>query len=1571
MKPKYGTIILILIFVSSLYYTSNINGKEKRNSVGGMGTQNAYVPASSIFIDGAKSERKNRIFSIKETYSDIVMEGWKDPYFPLASHWAPTIYQDTDDTYYKGDYITNFNYDGDWIGNNNWENLDYYDPLWAYVYYAVIETDTHYFIFYMFYHGRDWNDIPDAGLGEHENDMEGAMVVITKDWSKYGSLLLMETRAHWDFYQYTNDPNIGTGSDDVDGGIIPDSEGRPTVFIEAKGHGVYAWDGSDFPGGDGVIYRYCSNVTDYPEYGDDSNVTYSLIPIMRSLWPRRHDIGNGHMYDQPFIYSGGRFSFVNEIPGSFDGDTNQPDAANPPWGMDDGDDGAVYKGDWFFDPAYTVNVHLSIPYDFSLDYVYNPYLIEEGPEWNSPNIIIYSPNPSEYLNSRTVNISWYVDDEFDLYKVTMSINGTTYYSGDQKGYQQLSVSLQDDGVYELNITAIDIWGNYKTIIRRFIVDTIPPTVNIMEPADNSSYSYSDISIEWTVSDDMEFSEVRIYVDGEFYQSSDQEQGSTTVTLDDGQHIIRVEAYDVAGNMGYDEVTIFVDTSLPQIDIISPENESLFGYGNITVKWNGGDEQGIDRYELYVDDAKIAELDNNTTEYTLDLEEGAHSIKVVAYDTVGNNNSDRIVVYIDLSPPSIQIYEPYNNTYVGENVTVKWNADDNYGLSFFEIYLNDTLLDTLDGDSRQYTIYGLDSGEYVIRVVAYDNVNHQADSSVIVYLDEDPPRITFLHDNYTVFVESIVTISWACWDENGIGDRYVKIDDNNYVEVYKDNITLELSDGEHIIRVRVFDTSGNIAEKALIFYVDTSTPTLIVKNPENNTYLNTSTVNISWVANDACGIKKTTIIVDQVETYETDKNFIIINVGEGDHEIIIITYDYADRNDSATICISVDMTSPTITILSPQNNSKYMDIIEISWNATDNSDVDHVKICLDGMILGIFGENETISTNLNPGSHEILLIAYDLAGNTGRARVIVYTVMVEIIEPGDGANVSLHSIIVEWETLYIDNVDIYLNGSLIASEYSANGSMEIELSSEGKWNITISDSTEKAFYDCVFITVDWTPPTVIMDEEEIIRNTTDIEINIDYRDEITGVRRVYLYLNGSLVYTGLSRNIQINAEEGKWILNITAEDYAGNANSTSATLIIDLTGPFADLYPQDGQSINDTSLLISWTTYDELSGIKGVTISIDDKTIYSGTSTEGSVWINITNGEHTIELCVSDRAGNTERRVSRIYVDAPPFLVVRGIQNNTYINTDTIWISWYLFNGEIVEQHAYLDSIEIPISTNNTTLSLDEGTHIITIYVIDVSGYEIEENIIITVDLTPPILNILSPENNSIINATIILLDLEAEDNMAIDTVIICLNGEIIETNDTSMETRLSEGENIIDISLYDRAGNMDTKRLIIYVDTTPPQLIILSPNNGTTVNTTEVNISWYMNDNYGIGDIEIAINNITMRVPKDTTWINVSLNSTTTIITIKIWDEAGNKQQKTIIIYLETCTTNTTASNTNKTQSRNIPLHIPMIYVVITLISIPLILKRKKRPRQEIVETEHFVELDEAFIEIESELEEL
>lgn len=279
----------------------------------------------------------------------------------LAEYWAPDIYHDVNDTYgYKADFITNFNFDGDWNGTNNWENLYSYS-IGSYVYYSVVETTSHYFIGYYFYHPRDDGPLT---VDKHENDMEGMIAVIRKDGSAYGSFQLMETVAHNEFYQYTNDSSITSGSDNVDGGVLFRNS-HPKVFVQANGqspsggHGVYSYDGSAAPGGDGIVYKFGGTAdvvtTANQDYLDE--YSYELLSI-DDFWDRRNNICSTCTFGDW---------------GALAGDTYGTNSAKLPWAWDDSTDGATFKGDFMSDPAHLIDTHLNGLNSFSHAYVSNKY----------------------------------------------------------------------------------------------------------------------------------------------------------------------------------------------------------------------------------------------------------------------------------------------------------------------------------------------------------------------------------------------------------------------------------------------------------------------------------------------------------------------------------------------------------------------------------------------------------------------------------------------------------------------------------------------------------------------------------------------------------------------------------------------------------------------------------------------------------------------------------------------------------------------------------------------------------------------------------------------------------------------------------------------------------------------------------------------------------------------------------------------------------------------------------------------------------------------------------------------
>ncbi|MFJ6632184.1 hypothetical protein ACIQMR_12405 [Streptomyces sp. NPDC091376] len=280
----------------------------------------------------------------------------------LAYRWAPVHYQDSSSSNYRADYLAPVDYDGNWNALDNWDNLDAQaGGLKGTVYYAVSETSTHWYLTYAFFHPRDWKDSP-LNVFSHENDMEGQLEVVRKDGSEYGKLEAVVTLAHDNFYSYTPPGSPFTdGQENIDATLVMqsfDGSEHPTSFQEARGHGAYAWDGAQFPGGDGIVYRPSRGAGAVPAGGNDRNATYGLVDLAGagSLWERR---SNAETYASW---------------GTFRGDNGKDDAAHAPWAWDDGNDGsALQAGAIVTDPALLVSTYFDDTGELDLTYLRNPF----------------------------------------------------------------------------------------------------------------------------------------------------------------------------------------------------------------------------------------------------------------------------------------------------------------------------------------------------------------------------------------------------------------------------------------------------------------------------------------------------------------------------------------------------------------------------------------------------------------------------------------------------------------------------------------------------------------------------------------------------------------------------------------------------------------------------------------------------------------------------------------------------------------------------------------------------------------------------------------------------------------------------------------------------------------------------------------------------------------------------------------------------------------------------------------------------------------------------------------------
>ncbi|MGH9840922.1 MAG: hypothetical protein ACREEM_19280 [Blastocatellia bacterium] len=335
----------------------------------------------------------------------------------IAARFAPIFHQGLGENP-RADYITNFDFDGDWRGDNNWNNLDNRAfPLKAYIYYSVAETRTHYFIHYAVFHPRDYKGDggaatstlletligeglrragkdPTGGLADevalsHENDLEGCLVVAEKAGNdpRKATVKFVETLAHNRYLKYcAREDRAGLCE------AIEMNGQRPLIFIEPKGHGLSRHVGDKFQlkrAVKGVMtYTYAGRAEDSGEAADKSakSTGYDLIPIYDTLWTRAQP-GVNETYGEAFDFQSRSIlqaqtdksapkkveQKFGPLGAAFRGTIGFKNKARPPWGWFDSSEKDRPQGEWFFDPAAVVARHFNLEVEFTLVYVYQPY----------------------------------------------------------------------------------------------------------------------------------------------------------------------------------------------------------------------------------------------------------------------------------------------------------------------------------------------------------------------------------------------------------------------------------------------------------------------------------------------------------------------------------------------------------------------------------------------------------------------------------------------------------------------------------------------------------------------------------------------------------------------------------------------------------------------------------------------------------------------------------------------------------------------------------------------------------------------------------------------------------------------------------------------------------------------------------------------------------------------------------------------------------------------------------------------------------------------------------------------
>jgi hypothetical protein len=292
----------------------------------------------------------------------------------ILRKFAPVLLHSID-RHPEFDLIARIDFDGDEDASNNAGHVKSIKADSVVVYSAVVgETLDSYYLFYGFYHPRDYDSYYREFLfaaAAHDSDFEGCMILISKKEDKPRAL---EFWSHNRFYQYSVDyvkSTVSLGKEEIDGKLFLENEQNPLLYIPDKGHGGRALYDKDLIKLDtrkGILYRpYWQKTTESNENKGPTMVKYYTLENMDIFYKHAKDTHSKLLINYVPIELD--LSLNTFIAGEYSGGDNW---ARPkmPWAWFQTFMSAGTRiGLWYFHPAYVFKENFG--YDLSLEYLHN------------------------------------------------------------------------------------------------------------------------------------------------------------------------------------------------------------------------------------------------------------------------------------------------------------------------------------------------------------------------------------------------------------------------------------------------------------------------------------------------------------------------------------------------------------------------------------------------------------------------------------------------------------------------------------------------------------------------------------------------------------------------------------------------------------------------------------------------------------------------------------------------------------------------------------------------------------------------------------------------------------------------------------------------------------------------------------------------------------------------------------------------------------------------------------------------------------------------------------------------
>lgn len=284
-------------------------------------------------------------------------------------------------------------------------------------------------------------------------------------------------------------------------------------------------------------------------------------------------------------------------------------------------------------------------------------------------------------------------------------------------------------------------------------------------------------------------------------------------------------------------------------------------------------------------------------------------------------------------------------------------------------------------------------------------------------------------------------------------------------------------------------------------------------------------------------------------------------------------------------------------------------------------------------------------------------------------------------------------------------------------------------------------------------------------------------------------------------------------DGLHTINVKATDKAGNVGSTSITVTIDNTPPFADIVAPSNNSYVRGTIEIEVTGGDINFNRTELFINGRLRVSWNASGTKTYHWntATLTDGTYIIVLKVYDNADNFTTDEILVTVDnTPPIAEVRTPAPFDYVKGNC--------NITIFAYDTNLNSIQLSIDGSNFPLVSTNGIHsfvwdtssingmrTIVLSVYDKAGTKTERTISVTADNTLPSVSITNPQAGASLSGTVVINFIASDTDASLELVQLFIDQSVFNvTGETSYQwdtTTVGDGAHIIRLVTYDKAGN--------------------------------------------------------------------------------------------------------------------------------------------------------------------------